>query len=186
LGEYDILINKKPHRVRLAYLDERTIFEVEVNGKSIKVELSEGISFDKPFLIKVDGKHHRVELSRREIVGSVSVKVDDASYSAQLENKNRIISTALRPALPTLEKKFSKAQAMEKGVIVASMPGRVVLLRAKAGDSVRVGDVLLVLEAMKMENEIVSPINGFVKDVKVSEGSAVNIGEIMVVVDQKR
>ncbi len=73
---------------------------------------------------------------------------------------------------------------MDKGVIAASMPGKVVLLRVQAGQAVRVGDVLLVLESMKMENEIASPVSGTVKEVKVSEGSAVNIGEIMVVVSE--
>jgi len=49
---------------------------------------------------------------------------------------------------------------------------------------VRVGDVLLVLESMKMENEIASPISGIVKEVRVSEGAAVNIGEIIIVVGE--
>jgi pyruvate carboxylase subunit B len=72
----------------------------------------------------------------------------------------------------------------ERGAVIAPMPGKIVLLRVKAGDSVRLGDPLCVLEAMKMENEITSPKNGIVKEVKVAEGAAVNIGEIILTVSE--
>lgn len=64
------------------------------------------------------------------------------------------------------------------------MPGKVALLRVKTGDSVNMGDVLLVLESMKMETEVVSPMAGTVKEVRISEGSAVNLGEVMVLIDE--
>jgi len=184
LGEYSLLINKKPHKVKLPDLEKKTTFGVEVNGKSIEVETAEDISYDKPFFIKIGGKPYRVELDRGEIGGSITVKVDGVPYSAQLENKNRAILQALRPTLPTIERKLVKTPVLDRGVIAASMPGKVVLLRVKAGDSVRVGDVLLVLESMKMENEIASPVSGTVKEVKVSEGTAVNIGETMLIISE--
>jgi len=184
LSEYNLLINKKPRKVKLPDFIEKKAFKAEVNGKSIEVELSEDTSYHKPFFIKVGDKPYKVELDRRETGGSITVKVDGVPYSAQLENTNRVISQALKPTLPPIEKKLVKTQLLDKGIIAASMPGKVVLLRVKAGDSVREGDVLLVLESMKMENEIASPISGIVKEVKVSEGSAVNIGEIMVEVSE--
>jgi len=184
LGEYNLLINKKPHKVKLPYLGKKTAFGVEVNGKAITVELSEGIHYGKPFCINIDGKPYKVEIGRRDVDGSIAVKVDGVPYSAQLENKNRFVSQSLRLTLPTIEKKIVKTQVLDKGAIVASMPGKVVLLRVKVGDHVRVGDVLVVLEAMKMENEIASPVSGIVKEVRVSEGAAVNIGETMVVVSE--
>lgn len=184
LSEYNLLINKKPRKVKLPDLRKKTAFRIEVNGKAVEVELSENIDYDKPFFIKVDGKPYKVEIGRGEIGGLITVKVDGVPYPAQFENKNRIVPQALKPTLPIIEKKLVKTQVSDKGVIAASMPGKVVLLRVKAEDHVRAGDVLLVLEAMKMENEIATPISGFVKEVKVSEGSAVNIGDIMVVVSE--
>jgi len=184
LSEYNLLINKKPRKIKLPDLGEKTAFEVEVDGKPTEVELSDNIGYDKPFFIKVSGKPYQVELDRQVTGESISVKVDGIPYSAQLENKNRVALQALKPILPTIEKKPVKTQVLGKGVIAASMPGKVVLLRAHVGDSVRVGDVLLVLESMKMENEISSPMSGIVREVRVSEGAAVNIGEIMVVVDE--
>jgi len=184
LNEYNLLINKKPRKVKLPDLGKKTAFRIEVDGKAVKVELSENISYDKPFFIKVDGKPYRGEIGRGEIGGLITVKVDGVPYLVQFENKNMIVPQALKPTLPIIEKKLFKTQVSDKGVIAASMPGKVVLLRVKAEDQVRAGDVLLVLEAMKMENEITTPISGIVKEVKVSEGSAVNIGDIMVVVSE--
>ena len=62
------------------------------------------------------------------------------------------------------------------------MPGKVVRLLVKAGDSVEVGQGLLVVEAMKMQNEIRSPKSGSVERVLVAEGQAVNAGEVLCVV----
>ena len=66
--------------------------------------------------------------------------------------------------------------------IAAPMPGKVVRLLAKAGDAVEAGQGLLVVEAMKMQNEIRSPKSGTVERVLVTEGQAVNAGEVLCVV----
>lgn len=65
--------------------------------------------------------------------------------------------------------------------VKAPMPGKIVLLKAKAGQVVKRGDVLLVLEAMKMQNDIMSPADGTVLEVCVSEGDNVKTGEEMVI-----
>ena len=66
--------------------------------------------------------------------------------------------------------------------IVAPMPGKVVRLLVKAGDHVEAGQGLLVVEAMKMQNEIRSPKSGTVERVLATEGQPVNAGEILCVV----
>jgi len=186
LSQINLFINQKPHKVKLPESRNRaTSFRVEVNGRSTEVELLEDIRFEKPFFIKVGGKPYRVELNNRETEGSVKVKIDGVPFSAQLENKNKVIvPQTLKPVLPSIEKKTVKPKTLEKGVIVASMPGKVAILRVKPGDHVRAGNVLLILESMKMENEITSPTSGIVREVKVSEGAAVNIGEIMLIISE--
>jgi glutaconyl-CoA decarboxylase len=64
--------------------------------------------------------------------------------------------------------------------VKAPMPGTVLSLKVAAGQAVRRGDVLLILEAMKMENEITSPSDGTVAAVRVQAGSTVNTGDPMV------
>ncbi|MHB8499969.1 MAG: biotin/lipoyl-containing protein [Candidatus Acidiferrales bacterium] len=67
--------------------------------------------------------------------------------------------------------------------IVAPMPGKVVRLLVKAGDKVEAGQGLLVVEAMKMQNEIRSPKNGVVERLQVKEGQPVNAGEVLAWVE---
>jgi biotin carboxyl carrier protein len=68
-----------------------------------------------------------------------------------------------------------------KGGFMAPMPGKVVKVHVKEGDAVKRGQVLLVLEAMKMEQTTVSPADGVVQQVLVREGDQVTAGQILVV-----
>ena len=65
------------------------------------------------------------------------------------------------------------AQNESSGSIVSSIPGKVVSIDVKLGDRVEVGETLLILEAMKMQNEISSPVSGIVADIFVEEGHSV-------------
>ena len=64
--------------------------------------------------------------------------------------------------------------------VKAPMPGNILDVKVKAGDSVKAGDVLVILEAMKMENEIVAPQDGTVASVNVNKGDTVNSGDTLV------
>ncbi len=65
---------------------------------------------------------------------------------------------------------------------MAPMAGKIVSVRVKKGDAVKMGAVLCVLEAMKMENEIGAPRAGAVQEVNVAEGSSVSEGDVLFVV----
>ncbi len=69
------------------------------------------------------------------------------------------------------------------GLVSAQMPGRVVKILAVVGTAVKKGEPVLVLEAMKMENEIKSPVNGVVAELLVAEGQAVEAGTKLVRID---
>lgn len=66
--------------------------------------------------------------------------------------------------------------------VTSPMPGTILKTGVQAGDRVKKGDVLLVLEAMKMENEIVSPCDGTVVSLNVEVGASANAGDILVVI----
>lgn len=70
-----------------------------------------------------------------------------------------------------------------KRVVAAPMPGKVVRLLVRPGDAVQPGDGIIVVEAMKMENELKSPAAGTVKEVRVEEGKAVGGGDVLVVIE---
>src|SRR5215471_8818836 len=79
-------------------------------------------------------------------------------------------------------RRHGSAEAEGRQNIAAPMPGKVVRLLVKAGERVEAGQGLLVVEAMKMQNEIRSPKNGTLERVLVAEGQAVNAGEVLCVV----
>lgn len=74
-----------------------------------------------------------------------------------------------------------KAAPAGKLTINAPMPGTILSIKAKAGSEVKKGDVIMILEAMKMENEILAPQDGKILSIEVTEGSSVNTGDILAV-----
>lgn len=92
--------------------------------------------------------------------------------------------TAQAPkAAPQAQKAAAPKKSNASGEKVTSpMPGTIVKINATNGATVKKGDVLFVLEAMKMENEIMSPVDGVVADVNVAKGAAVNTGDLLAVI----
>lgn len=80
-------------------------------------------------------------------------------------------------AAPVAPKAAAGAQGSVK--INAPMPGKILAVKADAGKAVKKGEVVLVLEAMKMENEIVAPQDGVVASVNVAVGASVEAGEVL-------
>ena len=91
-------------------------------------------------------------------------------------------------AAPVVEAAPSAAPAAAPAVIGARekvdspMPGTILKVNVAAGQAVKEGDLLVVLEAMKMENEIFAPKSGTVSQVAVSKGASVNTGDVLVVI----
>jgi biotin carboxyl carrier protein len=80
-----------------------------------------------------------------------------------------------KPAPPT-------AAGGELGAVVAPMPGSILEVLVQVGDPVKPGDTVAKLEAMKMENDVKTQVGGVVRDVRVSKGSNVSVGEVLLVV----
>ena len=92
------------------------------------------------------------------------------------------------PAAPVVEAAPSATPAAAPAVTCAGekvdspMPGTILKVNVAAGQTVKEGDLLVVLEAMKMENEIFAPKSGTVSQVAVSKGASVNTGDVLVVI----
>ncbi len=88
---------------------------------------------------------------------------------------------APKPA-PAPKAEAKPAAPAAPGSVVAPMPGNVWEVKVKEGDSVKAGDVIMILEAMKMEIEVTSTATGTVKSIAATKGTAVNTGDVLIVV----
>lgn len=133
----------------------------------------------RKFLINVNGNQYEVEVE--EITSS------SASTKPQVESPQPAPKVERPAPQPKQEPKAEapKKVAAKTGqeVIKAPMPGTILNINVKEGDNVKKGQVLLILEAMKMENEIVSPRDGKVVGIAVSKGTSVNTGDDMVIIE---
>src|SRR5208282_2988183 len=95
---------------------------------------------------------------------------------------NREFSAEIRDPRRWRRKRGAAAEAEGRQQVVAPMPGKIVRVLVKAGEAVDVKQGLLVVEAMKMQNEIRSPKSGTIERLLVTEGQTVNAGEILAIV----
>ncbi|MBE5938306.1 MAG: biotin/lipoyl-binding protein [Lachnospiraceae bacterium] len=86
---------------------------------------------------------------------------------------------AAAPKAAPAAKAAAPAGAQGGVKVNAPMPGKILAVKASAGQAVKKGDVLLILEAMKMENEVVAPQDGTVASINVSEGASVESGDVL-------
>jgi biotin carboxyl carrier protein len=109
------------------------------------------------------------------------IKLNDKVYEVEMEEVTAETSAAITTAANSAPKAAPAAAPVSGGQKVdAPMPGTIVSVNVKAGDVVKKGQVLVVLEAMKMENEIVSPVDGKITSVGVAKGDAVSTGDFLV------
>ena len=106
---------------------------------------------------------------------NLRITVNGTAYDVQVEElggSSAPVAAAPAPA----------AVAAGDTPLTAPMPGKVSKIVAKAGDTVKKGDVVLMLEAMKMQNEIAAPVDGTVKSINVDVNENVKPGQIMAVI----
>ncbi|MGM0689522.1 MAG: biotin/lipoyl-containing protein [Bacillota bacterium] len=136
----------------------------------------------KTFKVTVDGQAYTVqveELGHSTSQGSVKdVQKTVSKPSAAAPGPIKTEKTASTEAQPKETPKPAAAGGFE---VKAPMPGSVLEVKVKVGDTISEGDVLLVLEAMKMENELTASQGGTVADVLVEKGDTVNSGDPLIV-----
>ncbi len=114
------------------------------------------------------------------------ITVNGNVYDVEVEELGSSVTPAPVSAAPAATKKTVKkevkaqASGAEGSVkINAPMPGKVLSVKVKAGQAVKRGDVVMILEAMKMENEIVAPQDGTVASINANEGASVEAGAVL-------
>ncbi len=116
---------------------------------------------------------------------NLRITVNGTVYDVQVEElgSDAAPAPAAAPAAPAPKKAAApKAAAAAGEKVAAPMPGTIVSVNVSEGQSVKKGDVLVVLEAMKMENEIKAPRDGSISSVAVSKGASVDTGATLVTI----
>ena len=160
-----VTIQGTERSVELTYPGDRPRWEVD--GKSLPadaIEVSPGI-----YSVLIDGRSVEVRIER--IGAQLRVVADGKEYLAAIENPRELRKS-----------RGGAAQIEGRQDVVAPMAGKVIRTLVESGDEVQSGQGLLIVEAMKMQNEIRSPKAGKVEQLKVVEGQTVNPGDIVVVV----
>ena len=140
--------------------------------------------------IRIDGR--LIEGDAVEVEpGIFSVLIDGHAFEVRIEkqaNGSRVYVSRSEYLLGVHDPRQwnrNRGAALEadgRQQLLAPMPGKVIRVLAKAGDAVEAGQGLLVVEAMKMQNEIRSPKTGVIERIVVSEGQTVNAGEVLGVI----
>jgi biotin carboxyl carrier protein len=145
---------------------------MKISGREYKAQVKE-LSADHA-LVVVDGKEYTVDLAH---LGRKTVTAADMPRIAVAAPSASAPAVAVAVAPPPAKR---SVVAAGDGAITAPMPGSIFQMKTQEGAMVQAGQVLLVMEAMKMENPITAPYNGTVTKVFVREGDNVGEGDLLV------
>lgn len=174
-------VDGKPYRVEFDNCNVGVKASVKVNDKPVEVTLEQEPDYRKPFAIRVHGKPYTVELPKIDRQAPFSVKVNNTLLKVELKSAaKKAAVTTVSPAAMLIQRPTKRI--VEEGVVTAPMAGKIISVKVKKGDSVKAGDVLCTLEAMKMENEVTAPKKGVVQEVTVKEGQTVNSDNVLIVI----
>lgn len=125
------------------------------------------------YVVTLNGKNYEVEVEETD---AVITAVTDAAPATPV--------AAAAPAAPAVAPApaAAPAAAADGQKVLSPMPGTILSVNVSVGSAVKAGEVILILEAMKMENEIVAPCDGTVKQLAVQKGSTVATDALLAVV----
>jgi biotin carboxyl carrier protein len=150
-------------------MKEKTI-ELEINGQNYTVVINEFNAYEAR--LTVNGKAYKVGLKDLGIeqVAEIKPKLDR--------------SEPPRPAAPLAEPKLHRPKSVvNASSILAPLPGLIQRIHVRVGEEVKAGQTVIIMEAMKMENEIQAVTEGVVKEIKVREGDSVNEADVLIVLE---
>ncbi len=134
----------------------------------------------RKFLIKVNNNQYEVEVEEIRD-NSISMTEDEMNCTkAEPVQKLPAKAPTQAPAAVSSGKESSAGGTDGKVKITAPMPGVILKVPVSIGASVKKGQVLLLLEAMKMENEIIAPADGVIASINVAEGNSISAGELLI------
>jgi len=167
------------------------MYQVNVDGREYSVELKRSAQGANVWVCTVNGK--RLELDAIRVAqGVLSILIEGRNYEIKRDStasgehlylNGRAFQCEVRDPRALRGRRSASDYAEGPKRITAPMPGKVVRVLVAAGDSVEAGQGIVVVEAMKMQNEMKSPRAGRVLKVSVQAGSAVAAGEVLATIE---
>ena len=131
--------------------------------------------------VTLNGKIYEVDVTETDAVvtgiSQVPVMMAAAPVAAPVAAPAPVAAAPEVPAAPA-----APVAVADGTQIKAPMPGTVLAVKKNVGDAVKAGDVVIVLEAMKMENDIVAPCDGTIKSINAPKGTSVNTDDVLAVI----
>jgi biotin carboxyl carrier protein len=162
---YDIAIDGKSYRLDLNRADGR--WSCRLDGNEVEVDAV----LARPDVLSLRIGNQAYEVKCERVGGEMHLWVGSACFAAEVRDPR-----SLRGRVRVLDDYGPKK-------LTAPMPGKIVRLLVREGDEVEPGAGVLVVEAMKMQNEIKSPKKGTIQKILVSVGAAVNAGDVLAIVE---
>lgn len=131
------------------------------------------------YVVTLNGKNYEVDVTETDAVITSVAPVAAPVAAAPVAAPAAPAAPAAAPAAPAAAPAAATAEGTK---VQAPMPGNILAVNVTAGQAVKEGDVLFILEAMKMENEIVAPVAGTVKQVLATKGSVVETDAVLAVI----
>ncbi len=162
---YDVIIDGKSHRLELARAEGS--WSCRVDGHEVAVDAV----LARPNVLSLRIGNQAYEVKCERVGADLHLWVGSVRFAAEVRDPR-----SLRGRARAVDDHGPKR-------LTAPMPGKIVRILAVQGSDVEAGAGVLVVEAMKMQNEIKSPKKGTIQKILVSEGSAVNAGDVLAIVE---
>ncbi len=171
--EYNLTLNGHQFKVAVQRLDEGGLLVVRVGDHSFTLKPEAGE--DGTWTINDTSIDHTLKMISRS-GNKATVELNGSTREVEW-------SRVRKEAAPTVARGSSGAGKKVEGGVYPPMPGKITEVKVSVGDSVKAGDTVCVLEAMKMFNELKAPCDGVVKEVNIESGSAVTPSDLLVLIE---
>jgi biotin carboxyl carrier protein len=163
---YEIIVDGKSHRLDLQHADGA--WQCKLDGKEIVLDAV--LTGRDVLSLLIGGKSY--EIKRERGTNDLHYWVGSARYAVEVHDPRSLRG-----------RKADTSEDHGSRKLVAPMPGKVVRVLAPESTNVEAGQGVIVVEAMKMQNELKSPKKGVVQKIMATEGATVNAGDVLAIVD---
>jgi biotin carboxyl carrier protein len=195
--KFKISVDNQTHEIEVKQQDGRTDTSpthLTIDGKPFVASIVERDESCGTVKVRVNEKEFKIGLDEKAIVGGkpLNVMINEVPFEVRIESiASAIASRSDGFVSPKVSgaTRFEAVKATARTVstigklITPPMPGKIIAVKVKEGDTVKLGDVVLILEAMKMANEIKSPYAGKVKEVRVTIGQSVAPQDTLIAIE---